>query len=71
MFCRRLPGGCAATSMPRSPELSGSVRRISPVPPPKSVRKASAKLRVDNGEGLFEFLTRHGVELVDGLLGVL
>src|SRR5207245_630359 len=42
-FCSRLPGGEATMSMPASPELSGSVRRISAMPPPKIVWKASEK----------------------------
>ena len=39
-FCRRLPGGEGGSMMPASPELSGSVSRISAMPPPKMVRKA-------------------------------
>src|SRR5713226_7584157 len=54
-FCRRLPGGCAAISMPVSPELSASVRCISPVPPPNSVRKASAKLALMTAKATSNF----------------
>ena len=43
-FCRRLPGGEATTSMPASPELSGSVKRISAMPPPKMAWNAVEKL---------------------------
>ena len=58
-------------SMPASPELSGSLKRISPCPPPKSDWKATAKMRVDELEGLLEFVARDFVELVDRELRVL
>ena len=42
-FCRRLPGGCAITSMPLSRRSSSSIRVRPAVPPPKSCRKISPK----------------------------
>jgi len=41
-------------SMPASPELSGSVKRISAMPPPKMVWKASEKLLLMAWEGVLE-----------------
>ena len=38
MFCKRLPGGEAMMSIPLSAKLASSVSRISPWPPPNSVR---------------------------------
>ena len=71
IFCRRLPGGWATMSMPVSPELSGSPRRISPCPPPKSDGKGDGEVGVDEVERFLEFLFGDGVELVDGELRVL
>ncbi len=57
-------------SMPASPELSGSVKRISAVPPPKIVWNAVVKLRVDGRKRLFELFLGDQVEFLDGLLRV-
>src|SRR6266571_4639407 len=55
-FCSRFPGGDATMSIPASPELSGSVNRISAMPPPKIAWNASEKLLL--------------IEFHDGLLRV-
>ena len=57
-------------SMPDSAMLLSSVSRISPVPPPKSVRNKFAEMAVDGLEGFAEALARLDVDIVDGFLGV-
>ena len=57
-------------SMPASPELSASVKRISAVPPPKMVWNASEKFVLMACEGLLKFFLGDDVQLRDGLLRV-
>ena len=69
-LCSRLPGGDATMSMPDSAMLVSSVSRISPMPPPNSVRNISRKIAVDRLEGIGEPLARFHVDIVNGFLGV-
>src|SRR3990170_584551 len=54
-FCRRFPGGWATMSIPASPEVSGSERRIWPVPPPNRVWKAVAKWELTTAKASSNF----------------
>ena len=67
-FCRRLPGGCAITSMPLSSTSSSSSSDSPAVPPPKSCVKISPKCWLMTSKASLEALARGAVDLLDGLV---
>jgi hypothetical protein len=69
-LCSFLPGGEATMSMPDSIAFSTSFRRISPMPPPNSVRNMPRKFSLMAFEGFGEALAGLDVDLGYGLLGV-
>ena len=70
MFCSRLPGGDATTSMPASPELSDFGQAHFRGAAAKDRVERFGEVVVDGVERLLEFFARDQVELGDGLLRV-
>ena len=69
-FCSFLPGGDAMMSMPLSLTFSSSVRRISPEPPPNSVRKHCLKFSLMARKASEKRVPGELVDLLNRLLGV-
>ena len=62
-FCRRLPGGCAAMSMPASPAAVRLGQAHLPGSSAEERLEGRGEMRVDHGKGLFELLPGDLVQL--------